>query len=734
MFYRDCKKSNGRRLLPVCAICVLWISNGFALDNGFAMALSSLCDALLKTQITDKTNTNYGALVCPSSNPDTTPIHSRAAEAVYPFAVEYKLTGQTKYRDAAIALGDWLTRIQETTGKVGGWSENWPDPGQTGWYGTMADQLVSLAGAFPLLESGLTAGEVSAWNSAISKAADYVQGSFPLSNVNYDAVGGVALRLAYGVSASPKASWLAKADILVLGNTLDSVGSDGLLHGEGQGVDEGYDMAQSIGYLALYARIANNDSLRQRAVDLLHAHFAFVYPNGSVDNSWGTRSYKWDYESGTKTAPGVYFAFALLASADPAFNAAGLACLQYLNTKCMNNGWVTYGPRAQKHASCTPPCNYPTFTRAQSLALAIEYAPNTTQVSPFPAQTQSWFKYYPSIKVALVRTRKIMATVSAYGDILTYSINTVPKGGSICNLWYEGFGDNGYLQSSSATVYTRTETMHMPVENSPVPLPITPRIESTIGATYYTNLYETAGIMSVAQNTDHVAVTTSGKLCSQAGAGSAAGFQIVNRFYDSYVRKEITVSGAAASFKIIEPFVRDSGTMFAKTGSSTVTITPLSGGQWTMHVDSSSTVPYTLTMGTDSARYWCPFPAVEAYPVIVSFSTTSSGAQTIALTISGPPATGIAGISPTKEKCLRDCLCVKNAHIWFHLANDGYAMVNLYSADGRMMACLFRGWAGKGDHTAHWNGEGSGKNTLRDAIYICVLSCGGREMASVFVR
>lgn len=68
---------------------------------------------------------------------------------MYPFAIAYKLTGKAQYRDVAIKLGNWLITIQETSGKrTAGWSENWPDPGQKGWYATTTDQLISMAGAY----------------------------------------------------------------------------------------------------------------------------------------------------------------------------------------------------------------------------------------------------------------------------------------------------------------------------------------------------------------------------------------------------------------------------------------------------------------------------------------------------------------------------------------------------------------------------------------------------------
>ncbi|HXK16873.1 MAG TPA: hypothetical protein VNG33_03630, partial [Polyangiaceae bacterium] len=78
----------------------------------YLAALYGLVDLLLTTQITDKSDKNYGALVSPSTNPDNHALHSRAAEAVYPLAVAYKHSQDQKYVKAALPLGDWLISLQ----------------------------------------------------------------------------------------------------------------------------------------------------------------------------------------------------------------------------------------------------------------------------------------------------------------------------------------------------------------------------------------------------------------------------------------------------------------------------------------------------------------------------------------------------------------------------------------------------------------------------------------------
>lgn len=609
-------------------IIIVFSNNVQAQKNLYQNTLLSLCDAMLTTQINEPTDSNFGAFICPSINPDNHPIHSRAAEMMYPLAVAYKLTGKVAYRNAAIKVGNWLITIQETGGKnENGWSENWPDPAQKGWFGTTTDQLVSMAGAYAIIKPYLKPAEIKNWNETMEKAASFILNHFPIAgNMNYNPTGAATLLLTYKSVDKPKQIWLKKADSL-MAYTVNHLDANHFLEGEGNGIDEGYNIAQSIGYMALYAILKNDVRIKQIASDLLKVAQLFVYPNGSVDNSWGTRSFKWSYESGTKTAPGVYFSFALLADMNPAFEAAGLQCLNYLR-KNMQGGWITYGPHAYNHNTSNPPCNYSTFARAQSIALAIEYGAKAQRnQSSFPAQKHNWYHFFPQIKVAVIRTNKMMATVSAYGEISRYPRPSVCRGGSITNLWYEGFGANGFLQSSSTASYTRIEALHMPVEKDL--LPLTARIEYNKDSFYYSNLFEDSAQINVLKEGDHINVMTAGNLKTIKGAKSKVTFNLTHRFYDAYLIKEITVSGDSGTFNIIEPIVKDEGTTFQLANDSTVLIkTAQSNKVWELKIMSSS-VPYTIVLGTNVDQYWSPFPGVEAFPITIRFSTLSGEPQKV---------------------------------------------------------------------------------------------------------
>jgi len=588
----------------------------------YLKTLYQLSDLLLSTQITTTSDPNYGALVSPSTNPENHPVHSRAAEAVYPFAVAYKHSQNTKYADAAVLLGNWLITLQNP---AGAWIEEWP--ATSGWDGTTADQLISMAGAYAILKPRLSAQENGRWLVSIAKAADFVQLSFPKGNINYTPTGAVALVMAAQALPSSGAGWLTKAASL-MDQTLQSINADNFITGEGSGVDLGYNIAQTIGYIAMYGRILPSPTHVDRAASLLKTHDYFMYPNGAIDNSWGTRTYKWTLESGTKTAPGVYFSFALLADKDPSLERGAQLALAFLRDRSLNaKGWVAYGPDAAAHATSDPPSNYSTFARAQSVATAVELAPNVTATAPIWADNKNWFKYFPSLATGVLRTDKIMATVSAYGAIGTYARETLVRGGSVSALWFEGYGPTGFLQVSSQTIYTRVEPLHMPIEASL--LPLTPRIETTAG-TYYTNVYDDKATLSMSAAADGTQAIATGSLKSVTGAASGTTFSWSYEFGKDSYTKEATVS-SATNVRIVEPFVDIPGNKYEAQGADTLRITTPSGGIWQIKVV-SSTGPYQLVPGEDRAKYWSPFPGIDCYPV--AFNLSGAGSSKIKYTVS----------------------------------------------------------------------------------------------------
>lgn len=214
-----------------------------------------LTDKLLQSQIMDPNNRDYGALISPSTNPQPNPRHSRAAEAVYPMALAYELTHKKLYIERALLLGRWLINIQKPGGS---WGEEWPH--HDGWEGTTVDQLLSLAAAYPILNSHMTRDDDLMWQQAIHKAAHYVNKDLLNGNLNYQITAASALLLAHKAITDAPSAWLTRAEELAR-DSFNHINEDGLLVGESHSVDAGYNLAQSLGYMALYGVLKKDNNI-----------------------------------------------------------------------------------------------------------------------------------------------------------------------------------------------------------------------------------------------------------------------------------------------------------------------------------------------------------------------------------------------------------------------------------------------------------------------------------------
>ena len=71
----------------------------------------------------------------------------------------------------------------------------------------------------------------------------------------------------------------------------------------------------SVGAAAVYALQTKDGKLLADILASAKAHLRFIYPDGSLDNSWGSRSYKWTLLDG-KTVHGAGMTYLLLTHLD----------------------------------------------------------------------------------------------------------------------------------------------------------------------------------------------------------------------------------------------------------------------------------------------------------------------------------------------------------------------------------------------------------------------------------
>ncbi len=222
----------------------------FSMKAAFGETLFSLDSTLLTLQVTDTADEAYGALWCPLCQL----YHTRAAEAVYPFAYHFSLNGDTTCRDAAIRLGAWLIAQQESDGS---WKET-PEE----WTGTTTDQLLMMAQSFPLLERYLSEDEKENWKRSMMAAGDYLAEVMEpaFASINYVATTAATMavlnKLLPDTVYENKARNLAHQVVAMMDPDHFITGEGGRVNGVKYGVDLTYNMEMSLWGLALYARIS----------------------------------------------------------------------------------------------------------------------------------------------------------------------------------------------------------------------------------------------------------------------------------------------------------------------------------------------------------------------------------------------------------------------------------------------------------------------------------------------
>ncbi len=603
-------------ILPVVSLLALisfimlgtysYAQRNVSLKERFKTNLLILADDLLKIQNSDAKGDKFGAFFCQSCKD----FHTRASEAVLPLAVAYHETGDSKYLKSAISTGEWLIDQQK---KDGSWFET---PSE--WSGTTTDQLLMMAVSFPILKDHLTEKQIERWKNSIKNAADWIVENMNhvFASINYCATSTATLAVVYQILPDP--AYLKKADELA-NLVLSKMDEDYFLTGEGNrirntkyGIDLGYNMDMSMWGIALYSKLTNNKIAEDFVRKSLQRLIYFIYPDGSTDGSWGVRSSKWT-TYGSFTADGSQILFSLFAKEDPVYRTAALANMDYFMSMS-EKGLLTFGPHYYNMFD-EPPCIYPTFCRAKNLAMAMIFGDQGNgDTPPIPTQKTGWAKYFKTIDVSLVRTKNFMATITSYRykDIrrgADFKYMHRPSGGSITNLWVEGYG---YLQASSQTEYHKWEDQYPAVENT---LTLTPRIEFTDTNAYYTNLYEFDSHIELSEINDEYIVSTFGELKDRNRWEGGVAYTLTHKITDHYIEKNIRLRfhGGMPEVKIVEPIIQNPFTVFKQINSRTIEIL---GGkkEFAFELQSDGCV---IELGTDHERYSQPFPSLKGYPIIL---------------------------------------------------------------------------------------------------------------------
>lgn len=418
--------------------------------------LQTWCDSLLKYQLTHKSEALDGAILCPSCGI----IHGRCADAVYPLLYLSDLTGDAKYRDAAIKVFNWGRRNVRMPD--GAWSN---EVNISGWKGITVFGLIALAEAYKDFQDQMDTATRRKWYNTIVEQADFISHYLKpgRGNINYTASACYALALSAEVTGDDKyRSRAAELAALIPGYFTPN---DHFLYGEGvypyhkspKGllpVDLGYNVEESLPNLLLYADLVKDDSLKRLVKRSMDTHIEFMLPDGGWDNSWGTRNFKWTYW-GSRTSDGVLLMCSVLAPENPVYAEIGYRNFDLLR-RCSPDG-LLYGGAHYGSAGYRA-CLHHTFDHAKCLALALKHGFGRAEQSvSIPRDAEYGAKHFKDIDTWLVAHGDWRATVTGY-DVDYHILGGNPHGGALTVLWNE---KTGPLLATGMTQYKCEEPANM---------------------------------------------------------------------------------------------------------------------------------------------------------------------------------------------------------------------------------------------------------------------------------
>ncbi|SHM46235.1 hypothetical protein SAMN05444266_108162 [Chitinophaga jiangningensis] len=409
----------------------------------------------------------HGGILCPAC----ATIHGRCSDMIYPFLYLAQQTKQQRYMDAALRLYDWAEEMVST--EDGAWLN---EVSTSDWKG------ITVFGATALAESLIHFGHLlpkatrEKWKIRLQRATEYVYQNFTITygNINYPVAGSYLLALTGQYLQEPR---YAKRGKELAHESLAYITTSNLLYGEGRpkpdkspkgcyAVDLGYNVEESLPSLVQYALLTNDTEITVAVMRSMKAHLEFMLPDGTWDNSWGTRNYKWTWW-GSRTSDGCLPAYGLLTDKDPVFYTAALQNTRLL-AACTHNKLLHGGPHYVSHG--IKPCVAHAMAHSKAMVTYLLHAkPAPSIPATLPRTAEYGLKAFPEIYTWLISKNKWRGTVTAYDQEYTMKGGHA-TGGALSLLWHN---DAGPLLSASMNQYQMVESFNMQKDRDPHSIPLT---------------------------------------------------------------------------------------------------------------------------------------------------------------------------------------------------------------------------------------------------------------------
>jgi hypothetical protein len=581
-------------------------------NNLYAQLLQTWCDGLLAHQSTNPDPSLRGALLCPAC----AIIHGRCGDAVYPLLRQAHTTGQSKYLEAALLVHEWSE--QQVSRADGSWIN---DVTLSSWQGITVFHAIALAEALHHHGAVLDAATRQRWTDRLARAAKFLDTFITIEtgNINYPVTSSHCFAICAQVLNEPhyqdRARQLAHA-------SMDYFTENNLLFGEGhpqtattpkkcRPVDLGYNVEESLPSLAQYALSAKDQPVLEKTIPALRAHLEFMLPDGSWDNSWGSRNYKWSWW-GSRTSDGCHPAFVLLADHDPRFREAALRNVE-LMAACTHDNVLYGGPHYFQHGD--RPCIHHTFTHAKSLAAVLD-SNLATVPSPrltLPRDQPYNIKSFPEIATHLASIGPWRATVTGYDFEYIERVQSGgggasggghASGGALSLLYHQQLGP---ILTSSMTEYQLIEISNQQVHLDKPHMPLTPRIELASKQTC-TSLSDFEATITTNATPTQITVESRGRLLTAAHHPPTTGEARYHLHY-SLTQSAVEIRATAEAppetpLHFILPVISSSTEQVTQPDPKTIQIKKPTGA---------------LIVSTDAAKGFSPVPAERTFNLVPGF-------------------------------------------------------------------------------------------------------------------
>jgi len=453
--------------------------------------LTRWCDGLVSHQLSFPDDRGLdGAMVCSAC----AYLHGRIGDTVYPFVVQWNRTGDEKYLRAARKAIGWCEA--NTLCSDGSFMNDLKTP----WnYITVFSQIAigkTLREFGPRLPEDFrrqletTYARQSRWLYTCfqsPKTAAAVEVNYWGNQAEAMAEAGVRLH-------EPK--YTAEAQKIVDTRLKRLFAADGMLMGEIvpadrksdvrglAAVDLGYNLEETLPAMLAAAEVLGDKAFEQQVVSSVLAHLEFLLPDGAIDDSAGSRGYKWTY-AGSRTADGVLPLLAKLEKRGVPWARRAADRVIALQARLTGGDGLLYGGLYYRDAG-EPACLHQTFTHVKGLAEYVSLVadvPRPTADEPMPRERTNRVVSRPSMGAELAAVGSWRATFSvsdAYvlpEDARRLSVG----GGSPTLLWHEKAGL--MLAATQAEFFFLETTNQQETRREREILSATPRLETDDGFT-----------------------------------------------------------------------------------------------------------------------------------------------------------------------------------------------------------------------------------------------------------